>query len=908
MEDRRAQAALVYAQKYGFAVFPLHSVRDGRCTCGNAKCDRKGKHPRTQGGLKDASKDPQVITRWWRRWPDANVGIATGAVSGFWVLDIDTAGGKAGEDSLDYLQDELGPLPATWEQITGSGGRHMLFRYPGIPIKNKVGWMEGLDVRGDGGYIVAPPSVHASGRTYEWELEHHPAEIPMAMAPELWVSALTEPKQSTGQAVDLPDKFAAGQRNELMFRLGASLRARGLSAAALRAALHEENRARCTPPLSDHEVDTIAESCAKYAPGEPRPAAAAMERSALDTRLRDVTPEEIFGAEIIGALAAVKDENAADYAQYKLQIRDRFGRAVSMRDLDSAVKQAQAKRRNFRIVNGNETDPLASDLIKDCPLKVRIPRDWRWDLTGVRRVVPKNNGPDELQVASQVPVAITGRAVNIETREERVELSYRLDNRWQSMIVKRSVAFAARNIVDLADKGLTVSSETARHLVRYFDDQFGLNLDALPVTSTVSHFGWLADGRFLPGGAEDVRLDFDDQGGTGAIARGYEAAGSLEDWIEQVARPVRKFPLARFQLAAGFGAPLLALLGHRVFIVHNWGPSGGGKTAGAYGAVSVWGDPETLKTSFNATRVGLENMAALYADLPLLIDERQVAGDRDDFVKSIVYMLGLGKSKARGMRGGGLQKFTTWRTITLSTGEQPLTTAGVEAGVKNRVLEIYGRPFGEDEDAARAMYDATDQYHGTAGPAFVARLAQMDREELRGQYQALRDSLLFARPDLQAAHVHAVAVVCMADYLYSQWLMDVPESAAMDDALALGDTILDKLESVDEVNDASRAMEYFASWCGINANFFEADPPGGRRYGITEQGAAGERIVCVYPPIFEDAMRAGGYNGQRILRDWADKGWILTETRPSDGKRRCKVRRQISGKREMFVAVIVDNM
>jgi len=189
-------AALYYATVLGWSVFPLHVARGGVCSCpdpqhggkpGGARCESKGKHPRISRGLKGASKDPAQIRAWWRRWPDAPVGVVTGEASGFVVLDIDVSRGKQGRESLARLEAENGALPPTSVSITGSGGSHLLFALPGSPLANsgsKVG--QGLDVRATGGYIVAPPSSHESGGVYQWQPGAEPWTLPLAPMP-LWL-------------------------------------------------------------------------------------------------------------------------------------------------------------------------------------------------------------------------------------------------------------------------------------------------------------------------------------------------------------------------------------------------------------------------------------------------------------------------------------------------------------------------------------------------------------------------------------------------------------------------------------------------------------------------------------------------------------------------------------------------
>lgn len=181
MSTTLLQSALSYAAR-GWPVFPLHNpIGEGQCSCGRPSdppsksdraegveyCSSPAKHPRTKFGLKDATTDEQQIREWWHRWPNANIGLPTGAVS-FVVIDIDPRHG--GDESWQGLVCQFGGIEKIANARTGSGGEHLLFAHPGVKVKNnqsgKLG--AGVDVRGDGGYIVAAPSRHVSGGEYAW--------------------------------------------------------------------------------------------------------------------------------------------------------------------------------------------------------------------------------------------------------------------------------------------------------------------------------------------------------------------------------------------------------------------------------------------------------------------------------------------------------------------------------------------------------------------------------------------------------------------------------------------------------------------------------------------------------------------------------------------------------------------
>jgi hypothetical protein len=177
-------AALKYAQ-LGWAVLPLYGLKQGACLCGDANCRSPGKHPHRElvpHGVHDASKDAKRITEWFNRVPSANVGIATGAASGFVVLDIDPRNGS--DDTLAELQRQHGKIPETATQLTGGGGYHYLFAYDGQRLRSPG---RGLDVKGDGGYIVAEPSTHASGGSYAWEGSADPTDGHPLADPPAWM-------------------------------------------------------------------------------------------------------------------------------------------------------------------------------------------------------------------------------------------------------------------------------------------------------------------------------------------------------------------------------------------------------------------------------------------------------------------------------------------------------------------------------------------------------------------------------------------------------------------------------------------------------------------------------------------------------------------------------------------------
>lgn len=333
----RLDAALYYAAQ-GWLVLPLHNPKDGQCSCGNPECGKNAaKHPRTAHGLKDASRDPEQVRRWWRQWPDANIGILTGPESGIAVLDVD---GQAGEESLTALIKQHGRPAETAKSATGGGGRHIIFKYPADGrLKNSTSKLgPKLDTRGDGGYIVAPPSVHISGRRYEWI--NDPISTPLTEPPGWLIDILGREtaKAPTQDEAATADAVIEGGRNAHLTSLAGSMRKRGMSADAILAALKTENEKRCRPPLDESEVAKIASSVARYQP-DPEEAPVEQQMQAL--------PEHIdFGVHMEAwrrLINTVARKSPVQQEQYIKAMAARF--KLTIPSIRKEVKAAEAAQK-----------------------------------------------------------------------------------------------------------------------------------------------------------------------------------------------------------------------------------------------------------------------------------------------------------------------------------------------------------------------------------------------------------------------------------------------------------------------------------------------------------------------------------------------------------------------------------
>lgn len=205
------------------------------------------------------------IESWFQRWPDANVGLVTGRISGIVVLDIDPRHG--GLESLAEWERGQGRLPVSPEVRTGGGGRHIYFAHPGGTLANRVAVRPGIDLRADGGCVVAPPSLHATGRRYDWVASCSPDDVPLAAVPD-WLVQVMRAAGHSGHTTTywrrlVREGVAEGERNNTLASLAGNLLWNGVDPEVALELLLAWNRTRCRPPLPDDEVVRVVQSIAR---------------------------------------------------------------------------------------------------------------------------------------------------------------------------------------------------------------------------------------------------------------------------------------------------------------------------------------------------------------------------------------------------------------------------------------------------------------------------------------------------------------------------------------------------------------------------------------------------------------------------------------------------------------------
>lgn len=517
--------------------------------------------------------------------------------------------------------------------------------------------------------------------------------------------------------------------------------------------------------------------------------------------------------------------------------------AVKVRNFKALFKSyVQMQKANSGVIVAS-----SSTQFEDQPLELNSGQ-WRADDTGIYLDSPMGE-----VCACTHPVLPVQRLVNIDTGVEKLQLAYRKSRQWRRIVVEKKTIASNNSIVELANLGVSVTSENARFLVKYLHDIETLNYDLIPERSAVSRLGWIDGEGFAPY-VEDLVFD-----GDANFRHYFEAVkpcGSYDKWLE-LAKVIRcKAVPARIILAASFASALIKPLSCLPFFVHLWGGTEAGKTVGLMLAASVWAAPEMGKYihTFNSTAVGMEKAAAFCNSMPLILDELQIMANRKSFDEDIM-KLAEGVGKTRGNKLGGVDMTPTWNNCILTNGEMPITGSTSGGGAVNRIVEIecVERLF---EDP-RSVVDIVKRNYGHAGKQFVDIIQQDGVMDVAGElYRHFYEEL--SNSDTTEKQAMAAAAILTADAVATVYIF-------RDDAALTVEDISPYLQEKAAVSVNQRGYDYLCEFIVANAARFEREDGCQQE----ERGEVWGRIrsghISIIRSIYNRICADAGYNQQALL-------------------------------------------
>lgn len=470
------------------------------------------------------------------------------------------------------------------------------------------------------------------------------------------------------------------------------------------------------------------------------------------------------------------------------------------------------------------------------------------------------------------PIFPTRRYENIETGSEMLDISFKRDGIWKTKSqIDRKLVAQARQIVNLSEFGVSVTSENAKDMVNYLSAIDDLNREIIPRTETIGRLGWV-EGRGFSPYIEGISYD-----NVGKFAETYKAVheqGDFQKWLEVVKeiRTTDKYKPARIVLAASVASVILKWTCNQPFITHLWSTdSGTGKSIALMLAASVWADPAMGKfvKSMNSTMVANEQMAAFCNNLPLCMDELQTIEKNKDF-DDIIYMLCEGTGKTRSAKNLGIRDQATWLNVIILNGEMSLNRDS-RGGAINRVVSVETSgnviPRGE---AMSEIADILRENYGFAGKMIVNEIFNSEewKAKIKGTYTNIMKELIKTATGKQANYGAAI--------LTGDWLLDA--LVVHDGRRLTVDDICKHLATPDMVNMNLKAKDWLTDFVASRtANFQQEGAPEDVEPSRTIYGKLAEDgSVYILPYVLKQEMMSVRFDYQAFLKWSQEKGYLHT--------------------------------
>lgn len=868
-ENRCLEAALLYAAR-GWQVFPVGS--------GKSK-----KEPFTKNGLNDATTDPATIRSWWKKWPAANVGIRTGAESRLAVLDLD-----AKDVPVDVLMEECerlagAPFPRTAISKTGGGGLHLLFTLEeGQTVANSTGRIcKNVDTRGEGGYIVAPPSLHVSGKHYEWaeedgetgllsEVEPVSAEWLLRLLGATGTTARAERERSgdIGDVSWVPSALMcldAGMPYSDWFRIGMSI--------------------RDVPGGYELWMDWSSTS-AKF------DAAAAQ----LQWERIQANPRSFIG---LGTLW-----HAATQRGWKPPKKEREQEEPPEDDTPPPT---------------DDDAPFFEQTTKPRTHAAGLPEEYDIDEAGrlVRVTEAKDRNGKSVErhvLVSDPPFFITKRIYEVTMGVESLQAEWEDAGRRRVQVESRKVFCNKAALVQALDAGLPVTSTTAGEAVRYIGAAESMLRRSAMQERMSRVLGWHGDGFLLGeermGDAPSfLRLD---ETGAKAVSM-VHTRGTAAEWTKALLPHLEQHDTLRAMVASAIASPLLPFLGEtaRPFVMDLAGETGGGKSQMMQVALSGIGAPLELATTFSSSPVAIQSYVSLFAHHTVAIDETKNWPDRlgPKGLSALVYQLMSGRGRDRGTTTvGKFQRTEEFKSIIITTSEYPLSSVTGDGGLRSRCVTLHGLPWKEQSPAMAAtiadLLSKVSMNYGWAQRRMVEYLMGLtaaEKKELRERWKRNQERFtaraLTLSPGNKVASRLAgyMATLELSWNLLQRWMMEWVGAANLPVDFEEWTTGTDDLWGRVLTAGASAdrplaALEFVLSLVALEPDKFaavggttEAQPIGGW-LGVarTWQGSVVE--LGVVASRLKEVLKRADFDAEGVVKAWQLRGWLETDAKRLDKK------------------------
>ena len=548
-------------------------------------------------------------------------------------------------------------------------------------------------------------------------------------------------------------------------------------------------------------------------------------------------------------------EDTIDRAKYIEDVRKKCREVGRIREFENLLKAWIT--RNAQLLKQAGSNNTA---FTDAPLMLKCGK-WTANDAGVSIAEVTKNGDIIKSVACPHPILPVSRFINIDTDTEKTKIAFFKDMRWRDITVDNSIISNKSSITQLADRGIMVTSETAKDLVKYLMEATSLNMDAIPFYRSLSRLGWVGN-DFAP---YDDTIKYDGDSDFQAIHDDVCEHGDYKVWLEHITE-LRQDINIRLMLSASFASVLIEKVGALPFVLHLWGETGFGKTVSLMVASSIWGNSELghLTRSMNATANSIVRTASFLYSIPFCADEMQQIKDRwgnyDNFIMFVCEGIDKGRARAK----GGVEEQKTWRNAFIFTGEEPVTKANSGGGVKNRCIEIEVRDKIIPDGNKTA--NIVKENYGFAGKRFIEYIQKLDVIKIKEEYKQIFSDIL-KNADTTEKQAMSMALILLADKYACECVFDNSKPLEVKDITCY-------LVSATVVNMPQRAYEWVVNWVAENSIRFDLVENKGAVWGRIN-----DDIATINKNVLVEAMNKVGFDFMACSRKWEAEGKLKLNSR-----------------------------
>lgn len=460
---------------------------------------------------------------------------------------------------------------------------------------------------------------------------------------------------------------------------------------------------------------------------------------------------------------------------------------------------------------------------------------------------------------------------NVNTGDEVIGLAYLkpYSDKWEEMTLPRQSIASNNELTNaLARKGISITKETSGMVSKYIIDMIDQNRDILPKGKSINKLGWI-NNNFIPydddyffDSAEDFREKFNS----------IQESGSYEKWYEEI-KHSRKNNIVRLAMAASVGSVLLSKIGKQSFFVMIWGKTGTGKSVSQMIAASIWGNPSKGKymTSFNDTSNYMENLSVFFNNLPVIIEELQVAEMKNIDFNQLIMRLCEEQKRGRLNSSGTAQGTGNWRTTFILSGEQPISNYNFGSGTYNRLIEIGSNDYIIDNGRGKHTVDTICENYGGFGKKIIKHIQKISNEELNERYQNRLKEVLNAE-NTEYKQAQNMATLLFTDDLIREFAFKEEKRIEVED-------VTDFIFKSDEIDVTERAYDTIIDECMINKNkFCRISNTSDERNSVFGEcwGNIYDYEIYIVKKALYNLFKKNNFNAEQVLTSWAEKGYVET--------------------------------